>query len=154
MHAGKRVSRPLFRRAANGVGRAIAGRGFTYVVMLIAIAILGVGLAAIGEIASTNARYQRDQQMTWIGSQFVDAIGSYYYASPGATRTYPQTLDDLVQDKRYPNIRRHLRQIYLDPFTGKPDWLLVPAPGNGFRGVTVPKGVEARQREYDFTPTF
>jgi type II secretory pathway pseudopilin PulG len=136
---------PAYSRTANG---------FTYIALLIAIAIFGVGLAAIGQIASTTARLQREAQLKWIGTQFVDAIGSYYYASTGPARSYPQTLQDLLQDQRSGNIKRHLRQVYLDPFTNKSDWLLVPAPGAGFRGVAAPKNADARNWEFEFTPTF
>jgi hypothetical protein len=44
-------------------------------------------------------------------------------------------LEDLLQDERYPNVRRYLRRIYRDPMTGKNEWGLVKAPDGGIVGV-------------------
>jgi type II secretory pathway pseudopilin PulG len=129
--------------------------GFTYLALLFAIAILGVALAITGEVASTTARREREAQLRWVGAQFTDAIASYYYASPAASaRAYPRSLDDLLLDTRFPNVRRHLRQVYLNPITDEPDWMLIPAPQIGFSGVATPPSEDAATRQFVFTPTF
>ncbi|MBX3475885.1 MAG: type II secretion system protein [Planctomycetes bacterium] len=111
-------------------------RGFTYLALLIAIAILGVGLTAASEVWVTTARHRKMVELEWIGNQFARALGSYYAASPGLVKTNPATLEDLLEDRRYLTVRRHLREVYLNPFTGKADWELVLGVDGKVRGVT------------------
>ena len=99
-------------------------RGFTYIGLLIAVALMGIGLAAVGQVWSTVAKRERERELLFVGAQFRQAIGSYFESSPGVKR-YPRRLEDLLEDQRFPVIKRHLRRIYLDPITGKPDWGLM-----------------------------
>ena len=141
------------RRRSQGRSRSCA-RGFTYLSLLFAVAILGLALAVVGEVDSTNARRERQEQLRWVGAQFVNAIASYYYSSPGAVKTYPNSFDDLLQDKRFVTTRRHLREVYVDPLTDKVDWTLLPATQSGFRGVATPQTMDAAFAEFAFTPPF
>lgn len=109
-------------------------RGFTYIGVLFAVTLLGVALAAAGTLWSTAAQREREAELLFVGDQFRRAIGSYYEGSPGAKR-YPTRLEDLVEDRRLPRVRRHLRRIYADPMTGEPDWELVRLPDGGIVGV-------------------
>jgi len=124
-------------------------RGFTYLALLLAIAVLGIGLAAASEVWVTTARRQKLEQLEWIGAQFTQAIGSYYTASPGSVKVYPLSLEELLEDKRYLTVRRHLRAVYPNPFTGKPDWELIVGSGGRVRGVrariSTDSGVEVRE---------
>ncbi len=133
-------------------------RGFTYLGVLMAIALLSVGLTAASEVWVTTARRQRMEQLEWVGKQYVQAIGSYYQSSPRGGTTYPRSLQDLLEDKRYPFVRRHLRQIYLNPFTGADDWELVKAPDGGIRGVRGSSGsvgdTATVTREFVYVPVF
>lgn len=97
-------------------------RGFSYIGLLIMIAIAGVGLSAAGMSWQYQIRAEKEQQLLFVGAQFRNAINSYYEFSPSLTKTYPLTLDDLLLDKRLPKIKRHLRRLYSDPISGKPDW--------------------------------
>jgi len=129
-------------------------RGFTYLGVLLAIALIGIGLAAASEVWVTIARRQRLEQLEWVGEQYVSAIGSYYESSPGRVKTFPRTLQDLLLDKRYVTMRRHLRQLYTDPLTGAADWELVLAPDGGIRGVRAPThdgGVSAGTQSREFS---
>lgn len=133
-------------------------RGFTYLGVLLAIALLSVGLTAASEVWVTTARRHRMEQLEWVGQQFVQAIGSYYQSSPPGVKTYPPSLQALLEDKRYPFVRRHLRQVYLNPFTGTADWEMVKAPDSGIRGVRVHLGVAAdaamASREFVYVPSY
>ena len=126
------------RAAGRGGARPRCGspreRGFTYVGLLLAVAIMGAGLASIGELASTAAKREKEAELLFVGDQFARAIAQYVASSPGAQQ-YPPTLEDLLADKRYPNVRRHLRRIYPDPMTGRADWALIRGPGGGIVGV-------------------
>jgi type II secretory pathway pseudopilin PulG len=109
--------------------------GFTYLGVLIAIALIGLALGLAGEVWHVAVKREKEKQLLFIGHQFRQAIQLYYYASPGAVKQYPASLDDLLKDPRYPAIRRYLRRIYADPMTGKAEWGLVKGPGNGIMGV-------------------
>lgn len=99
-------------------------RGFTYLGLLIAVAVVGVGLAGAAEVWSTVAKRGKEAELLFVGDQFRQAIGRYFEGSPGA-KVYPLRLEDLLEDKRLPVVRRHLRRLYPDPMTGKADWGLV-----------------------------
>jgi type II secretory pathway pseudopilin PulG len=110
-----------------------AGRqaGFTYVGFLIFMAVAGAGLAAYGEIASHAAQREKEAELLFRGNAFQAAIASYYKKES----RYPQALEQLLEDKRYPMPVRHLRKVYRDPMTGEADWGLVEAPEGGVMGV-------------------
>jgi type II secretory pathway pseudopilin PulG len=132
-----------------------AQRGFTFLGVLLAIALLGTGMMAASEVWVTTARRQRMEQLEWVGQQYVQAIGSYYENSPGLTKAYPKTLQDLLEDRRFAFVRRHLRQVYVNPFSGAADWELVMAPGGGIRGVryTLPDTLGRRSaHEFSYAP--
>ena len=95
--------------------------GFTYIGLLVIVMLIGVGLAAAGQVWSTTAKRERERELLFVGAQFRQAIGSYFEGSPG-TKQYPSKLEELLQDQRFPVAKRHLRKIYLDPITGTRDW--------------------------------
>ncbi len=104
-------------------------RGFTYLGLLFFVAITAAGLAALGTAWSTAAQRERERELEFRGNEIAQAIVSYLKASPGLAQ-YPANLDDLLVDRRGAKIRHHLRRAYADPFTGKPDWVLVPDAAN------------------------
>ena len=106
-------------------------RGFTYVGFLIVLGAAGAGLAAYGELASHAAQREKEAELIFRGEQYRAAIASYYKKE----QRYPQTLADLLEDKRYPMPVRHLRKLYRDPVTGQDQWAVVEAPGGGIMGV-------------------
>jgi type II secretory pathway pseudopilin PulG len=110
-------------------------RGFTYLAVLFLVALAGLGLAATGESWSHSRQREKEAELAWIGEQFRQAIGVYYQRTPGAVKRYPEKLEDLLEDKRYPTVQRYLRRVYADPMTGKADWGLIAAPGGGIMGV-------------------
>lgn len=104
-------------------------RGYTYIGLLMFIAISGIALAAIGPVWHTEAQREREKELLFTGEQYAQAIGSYYESTPGGIRQYPASLQDLLQDRRFPGIKRHLRQLYRDPMTGGGEWGLVREQG-------------------------
>jgi len=110
-------------------------RGVTYLLVLFFVAASSAMLAATAVIWSHERQRQKEEELIWIGNQFREAIGLYYQRTPGAVKRYPEKLEDLLEDRRYLTVARHLRQIYRDPTTGKSQWGLIPAPGGGFMGI-------------------
>jgi type II secretory pathway pseudopilin PulG len=110
--------------------------GFTYLVLLIAVALMGAALAGAGTLWSTDARRAKEAELLFAGEQIRQAIQAYYETVPaGQPNKFPARLEDLVEDRRWPKPRRHLRRIYLDPLTESRDWAIVKGPGDGILGV-------------------
>lgn len=93
-------------------------KGFTYLFVLMLIALTGLGLAAAGTLWSIESRREREAELLFIGAQYRQAIESYYTLDP-AQPMLPQSLDDLIEDRRSPQIVRHLRKLWHDPITGE-----------------------------------
>ena len=106
--------------------------GFTYLTILFVVAMMGVGLALVGEMWHTAALREREAELLQVGSEYRKAIERYYLSGP---RQYPRALADLLKDPRQPGTVRHLRKLYPDPVTGKDDWGLVRSSDGGVAGV-------------------
>lgn len=117
--------------------RRAAQRGFTYLAVLFLVALTAAGLAALGQAWSTAAQREKERELAFRGQEIARAMRSYFRATPTPPQQYPASLQDLLEDRRGPVVRRHLRRLYADPFTGQPDWVLVAAPGqpDRFSGV-------------------
>jgi type II secretory pathway pseudopilin PulG len=99
------------------------------------VVVLGVTLSATGVIWHSAAQRDKERELLFIGEQFRQAIRSYYLQTAGSVKRFPLRLEDLVRDPRVAGMRRHLRQIYVDPMTGTKEWGLVKAPDGGIMGV-------------------
>lgn len=109
-------------------------RGFTYIGLLILIALMGVALAGTGMVWHIESRRAKERELLFSGDQIRRAIGLYYHRTPG-TKQFPQTLEDLLLDRRYPNTQRYLRRVYRDPLTDDANWGLVRGLEGGIVGV-------------------
>jgi type II secretory pathway pseudopilin PulG len=109
--------------------------GFTLVWVMAVLVVLAIGLAAVGTQWADQAQRERERELLRIGSIYAQAIADYHAASPGSLKPYPASLQDLLEDRRFIGIRRHLRQLYADPVNPGQDWGLVPAPDGGISGV-------------------
>jgi hypothetical protein len=124
-------------------------RGFSYLAILFFVAISTVALAATGVLWSTERKRDNEIELLAIGTEFQYAIGLYYQRSPGAAKRYPQTLNDLLKDARFLTVQRYLRQIYVDPMTGKREWGLIQAPEGGVMGIySLSSGVPMKQTNF------
>lgn len=99
--------------------------GFTYLSVIILVAIIGLVAAATLKMGSVIQRSRAEEQLLDIGAAFSDALQSYADATPAGMPTQPPSLKDLLRDPRSTAMRRHLRQIYPDPMTGKAEWGIV-----------------------------
>lgn len=109
--------------------------GFTYVMVLAAVVIIGILAEAATAVGSRVIHVDREAELLFRGQAYQRAIRSYYEAG-NPIKSYPRHLDDLVKDPRFPN-RHHLRVLYSDPMArdSKGEWLLVRATDGGIAGV-------------------
>ncbi|QHG64814.1 type II secretion system protein [Pseudomonas putida] len=118
--------------ASSRSGKASAG--FTYLGVLLLIAVSSVALAATGTVWSSVAQREHERELLWVGGQYAQALRSYYRASPGLAQ-YPKELADLLEDNRFPEAKRHIRRLYPDPITNSDDWGLLRAIDGRITGV-------------------
>lgn len=99
-----------------------AQAGFTYVGLVVFVAILGLVGAATVKVDGLLRRAAAERELLEIGAAFSEALRSYAAATPRGFPTAPPTLQHLLRDPRFPGVRRHLRKIFVDPVTGKDEW--------------------------------
>ncbi|HKQ25103.1 MAG TPA: type II secretion system protein [Burkholderiales bacterium] len=102
---------------------------------MIFIVLMGIGLALAGQVWHTAMQREKEKELLFVGDQFRTAITKYYEGSPGGVKKFPNSLQDLLEDRRYPTTKRHLRKIYRDPMTNEARWGLVESPTGGIMGV-------------------
>jgi type II secretory pathway pseudopilin PulG len=128
-------------------GRA---QGFSYLIVLFAVAALGAGLAVAGIAWESVSVQEKETELLFIGNAYRAAIASYYERGPGV-KVFPPSLEQLVKDPRFPSTMRHLRALYRDPITGSLDWGLIPAPGGGIMGVySLSEAAPRKRANFDF----
>ena len=104
--------------------------GFTYIGLLILIAVASIALAGVGIVWHQDTQREKEKDLLFIGEEFRQAIGSYYENSPNGEKSYPKNLADLIKDNRFPSVKRHLRKLYADPLAISKPWGLVQQGGN------------------------
>lgn len=107
--------------------------GFSYIALLFVVAIVGFWLARVGPTLADKSQREREQALKEIGDDVVRSIGSYYMS--GVVPEFPRTWADLLEDRRAPVARRHLRRIPVDPLTNTTDWDLVRDPTGALIGI-------------------
>lgn len=151
MRTGRRWAAAVAHRDARH-GERSRSAGFTYSWVLLVVAVMAIGLAAIGHQWSVLAEQQRRDELQWTGAQYVRAIGSYYEASPGGVKRYPPSMDELLQDSRFLVTRRHLRRLYPNPYTLRMDWELIRAPDGGLQGLAASSSENAAVSRFVYAP--
>lgn len=104
-------------------------RGYTYLLLLFAVAAMGLLTALAAESWTTLAQREREAELLFVGNQYREALRRYDEALPGTDLRGPARLEELLRDPRFPDTRRYLRQLYADPVTGRFDWVLVREGG-------------------------
>ena len=79
--------------------RRSSERGFTYVLVLVAVVVLGIVVEVTTALSSQVKRAEQEAELLYRGMTYRNAIRSYYRAN-GA---YPRALEDLVRDNRHPD---------------------------------------------------
>lgn len=110
-------------------------QGAMLIILLIAVVVIGLASAMTGTTWSTMAQRDKEEQLLWVGQQYVRAIQSYYETGhAGIAPSFPRNLDELLRDPRAAQVVRHLRKIYKDPMTGD-DLVIINDPAGRVRGV-------------------
>jgi type II secretory pathway pseudopilin PulG len=113
--------RPAMKRPPQ-IKRAM--RGIVLLALLLTLALMAVALMGAVEVWSVERQRETEVDLLYVGDQYRKAIEHYYYATPGAAKVLPASIDDLIEDQRFPVPMRHLRRVYSDPLTGEPFDLL------------------------------
>ncbi len=100
-------------------------KGFIYIWALYSIAIFGIVSAGIGHVWQTKVQREKERELLFVGEQFRKAIMSYYNDAANGPQQYPESLQDLLIDRRSSTPKRHLRKIFLDPMTNSYEWGLI-----------------------------
>lgn len=129
-------------------------RGFTYVMVLAAVVIVGV-LAGVANVATSRiVQAEREQELLFRGMAYRNAIQRYF----AVAGRYPRSLRDLLKDSRFVQ-RPYLRALYPDPMADgdvrrrdeNAGWQLVRAPDGGVAGVASGSRLEPMKKK-DFPP--
>lgn len=115
------------------VGKINKTNGYTYLVVLVVVVVMGISAEATTRLTSTIIKRDKEQELLFRGQAYVKAIKSYYLAGK-TVKTFPQSLGDLLKDPRYVN-KKHLRKLYVDPFTNQADWILIRNKLGGISGL-------------------
>ncbi len=126
-----------------------AERGFSYVVVMFAIVLIGLGMTVAARQWKVMIQRELEADLISKGIEIQNAL-AFYSAAMKAGRVipgevYPQTLAELT---RLP--KPFLRKVYGDP-VGHGDWELVRAPTGGIMGVRS-KSKSKPIRQHDFPP--
>ncbi len=99
--------------------------GFTLVLLLVLVALLGLGMAAAGPLWAQQTQRERETELLRVGRLYALALQAYRDASPGLAKECPLALEDLTNDSRFIGLTRHLRRLYPDPMQPGQAWGLV-----------------------------
>jgi type II secretory pathway pseudopilin PulG len=99
--------------------------GFTYLMALMVILIMGIMLAAAGQSWKMIRDRELEEEFLFRGLQYKDAITRWYKPRPGQRPAPPlNDLKDLLKDPNSLTNIRYLRVLYPDPLTGK-EWTTI-----------------------------
>jgi hypothetical protein len=105
-------------------------QGFVYIGLLLFTAVTGAALVAFSEIASHTMQREKEAELLFRGNQYREAIAAYHRIED----RYPQSLEQLLENKGFSMPVRHLRRLYADPITGEA-FAVVRHPDGGIMGV-------------------
>ena len=106
--------------------------GFTYILVLIALVVVGILAEATAILTSQQIKRDKEESLLFAGIAYKNAIKNYYQ-SRQQFKQYPKRLNDLLMDNRFA-YKKHIRQLYPDPF-GNGEWQLIRNKTGGITGV-------------------
>ena len=109
--------------------------GFSLLLIMLILAFIAMMAATSISISGIAQRRLAENELLYIGQQWQVAFQRYAVATPSGAAIYPHSLRDLLRDPRFSDTQRYLRKIFIDPMTGKDDWVLIRAANGGIMGV-------------------
>jgi type II secretory pathway pseudopilin PulG len=98
-------------------------RGVVLLALLLTLALGGIAAMAALDVWSLARQRMQEEELLFVGDQYRRAIQRYYFGAPqGTGRVLPESLEDLLEDDRYPVPVHHLRRLYPDPISGGTEW--------------------------------
>lgn len=91
--------------------------GYMLLVIMLAMALLIIGLAAVARNIAQEIRHDKEEEMVHRGAQYARAIRRFYKKFG----RYPSRMEELEDT----NHMRFLRRRYKDPMTAEGDWRLL-----------------------------
>jgi len=124
------------RRATPRLTLWLNRSGFSYLGVLILVAVMSISLVGANRYWSTIIKRELEAELLYRGDQIREAIASYYNNPPGGqNKTYPRKFSDLLKDPRFPGVKRHLRKWYSDPINRGNDWVYILDASQRLKGV-------------------
>jgi type II secretory pathway pseudopilin PulG len=87
---------------------------------LMVLVLMGIATGAAAPVWWMEVRREKEEELIFRLGQYRLALARYR-ADRGRP---PRELKDLLEDRSQLQMRRYLRRLYPDPFTGKSDWKL------------------------------
>lgn len=110
--------------------------GFTYILVLVALVVMGILAGSAGQSAYIELKQDRENQLIFAGMAYYNAIRQFHQTNG----YYPRSLNDLVKDPNSAH-RVYLRHLYPDPMQtyqelrGGTGWRLIRSADGGIAGV-------------------
>ncbi|THB80458.1 MAG: type II secretion system protein [Desulfobacteraceae bacterium] len=120
--------------------------GFSFFLALLMVVVVSISAMTVEGQWRTVMKREREQQLLFRGEKIAAAIESYYKANSSGEGEYPRKLTDLLRDKRYPGVKRHLRKLYTDPMSPKGNWGMVYDQRGGIKGVYSKSGKQTLKK--------
>ena len=116
--------------------------GYNLVILVVAVAVLNIGIAAALPIWSTVNQREKEEELIFRGLQYAEAIRVCQL--PNRLGRLPVKLEELIEVEP-----RCIRQLYPNPMTEDGRWGLILETGGGRRGGNNPRDriAELQERE-------
>lgn len=103
--------------------------GFSYIGVMVTLVLAAIAMQGAAVMWQQQSQRTNEALLLETGEAYRLAIGRYYESTPQPVKQYPVRLDELIEDKRFPVPKRHLRKLYPDPFDVKQGMTLIIRDG-------------------------
>lgn len=109
--------------------RISSSRGFSYIAVMVTLVIAAIGMRGAAILWQQQVQRSLEAQLLETGEAYRLAIGRYYEATPQPVKVYPLQMEELLEDKRFPVPKRHLRKLSPDPFFAREPMVIIRKDG-------------------------